>query len=209
MDSKKYFDVVAHKWEEMRAGFYSPSVRNAAFSAARVEKGKTAADIGAGTGFITEGLVRRGIKVIAVDQSQSMLEELRKRIVNVGEVDCRVGEAEKLPLSDGSVDYAFANMYLHHVESPPKAIKEMVRILKPAGKLVITDMEEHNFEFLRIEHHDRWMGFKRDNVRRWFKEAGLKNVKVDCAGECCCAQSQKCDDYARVSIFIATGEKNN
>ena len=55
----------------------------------------------------------------------------------------------------------------------------MVRILKPGGELVITDMDEHEFKFLKEEHHDRWMGFKREDVRRWFEEAGLKNVIVD------------------------------
>jgi len=42
------------------------------------ERGKTAADIGAGTGFITEGLIHNGLKVIAVDHSEAMLEEMRK-----------------------------------------------------------------------------------------------------------------------------------
>jgi len=48
-------------------------------------------------------------------------------------------------------------MYLHHVEDPPAAIKEMVRILKPGGKIVITDADEHNYEFLRTEQQDRWL----------------------------------------------------
>ena len=117
-----------------------------------------------------------------------------------------MGEAEKLPIPDEAVDYAFANMYIHHVESPPRAIKEMVRILKPGAELVITDMDEHEFKFLKEEHHDRWMGFKREDVRRWFEEAGLKNVIVDCAGESCCAQSS-CGEHASISIFVASGEK--
>jgi ubiquinone/menaquinone biosynthesis C-methylase UbiE len=60
-------------------------------------------------------------------------------------------------------------MYLHHVELPSEAIKEMVRILKPGGKLVVTDLDEHAFEFLKEEHHDKWMGFRRDDIERWFK----------------------------------------
>jgi len=74
-------------------------------------------------------------------------------------------------------------MCLHHVENPLAAIKEMRRILKRGGKLVITDMDEHQFEFLRAEQHDRWLGFKREDVKRWFLEAGLKNVTVNAAGE--------------------------
>ena len=103
--------------------------------------------------------------------------------------------------------YIFSNMYLHHVESPPKAIKEMVRVLKAGGKVVITDLDEHEYEFLRTEQHDRWMGFKRKDIKRWFSEAGLRNVEVDCVGESCCADSSCDSESASISIFVASGEK--
>jgi ubiquinone/menaquinone biosynthesis C-methylase UbiE len=207
VSNEDYFDQVARQWDEMRKSFFSEAVRDRALSIAGVEKGRIAADIGAGTGFITEGLVRKGLQVIAVDRSEAMLAEMKKKFELSDEIDYRIGDAEKLPIPDGAVDYVFANMYLHHVESPLKAIREMVRILKPGGKLVVTDLDEHAFEFLRDEHHDRWMGFRREDIERWFKEAGLRNVSVECAGEDCCAQSSCGDEYARISIFVASGEK--
>lgn len=100
-----------------------------------------------------------------------------------------------------------ANMYLHHVDDPLAAVKEMARILKPGGKLVLTDLDEHNFEFLKSEHHDRWMGFKREDVKQWFMTAGLKNVAIDCAGGNCCTVSGCGCGSASISIFIAYGEK--
>ncbi len=207
MNSKKYFDKVSSQWDDMRKSFFSESVREKAFSVAGIQAGKIAADIGAGTGFMTEGLIRERLHVIAVDQSNAMLDEMRKRFSEVDGIEYRLGESEKLPIPDGSVDYAFANMYLHHVEFPLKAIKEMMRILKPGGKLVITDMDTHTFEFLKREHHDRWMGFDRIDVKQWFEEAGLKNVEVDCAEETCCAQSETENETANVSVFVASGER--
>jgi ubiquinone/menaquinone biosynthesis C-methylase UbiE len=206
MNSKKYFDEVAQQWDNMQQSFFSEDIREKAFSVAGVKKGMIAADIGAGSGFITEGLIGKGLKVIAVDQSEAMLVEMRKKFSGAEGVEYRLGEAEKLPIPDEAVDYVFANMYIHHVESLPKAIKEMVRILKPGGELVITDMDEHEFEFLKEEHHDRWMGFKREDVRRWFEEAGLKNVIVDCIDENCSCRSS-CGEHASISIFVASGEK--
>jgi hypothetical protein len=81
------------------------------------------------------------------------------------------------------------------------------RILKPGGKLVITDLDEHDFVFLKEEHHDRWMGFQRDDVKQWFLDAGLKNASIDCAGGNCCADSSCGCESASISIFIAYGEK--
>ncbi len=207
MKSKEYFSEVAEQWDNMRANFFSESLREKALSLTNVLPGNTAADIGAGTGFMTEGLLRKGLQVIAVDQSSAMLDVLKKKFAHYQGLDCRVGESENLPIVDASVHYVFANMYLHHVESPQTTIMEMVRILKPGGKLVITDLDEHQFMFLRTEHHDRWMGFQRSNVEAWLIAAGMKKVQVTCASENCCAQSACGDDQAKVSIFVASGEK--
>ncbi len=124
MSSKQYFDEVAQQWDKMRETFFSEVVRDKALSTADVQTGKIAADIGAGSGFITEGLIRKGLEVIAVDQSESMLAEMRKKFANQKGVDYRVGESKHLPIPDGTVDYAFANMYLHHVESPQKPYRK-------------------------------------------------------------------------------------
>ncbi|HWP67705.1 MAG TPA: class I SAM-dependent methyltransferase [Rectinemataceae bacterium] len=206
-NSKGYFDHVAGQWDTMRESFFSESVRDKAMSVAAVLPGKLAADIGAGTGFISEGLVLRGLKVIAVDQSEGILAEMKKKFADSDAIDYRLGEAENLPIDDESVDYVFANMLLHHAENPGAAIAEMARILRRGGRLVITDLDEHKFEFLRTEQHDRWMGFVRDDLRLWLAAAGLENIAVDCAGENCCAHSDCGSDYADISIFIASGSK--
>jgi len=207
MNSKRYFDTVASHWDAMREGFFSKNVREKAFDIAHLEKGKLAADIGAGTGYITEGLIESGLRVIAIDQSEAMLDVLKTKLPFPHRIDCRVGEADNLPVEDNLVDFVFANMYLHHVEDPFMAIKEMVRILKPGGSLIITDMDEHDFSFLMIEHRDRWMGFKREDIERWLKEAGLKEVKLVCVGENCCAKSDDGSLSASVSVFVAFGKK--
>jgi ubiquinone/menaquinone biosynthesis C-methylase UbiE len=204
VSSKAYFDDVAGDWDDMRGGFFPDAVREAALRAAGVKSGQLAADIGAGTGFITGALLAAGLNVVAVDQSPAMLDVLAGKFERV---DARPGTAEALPLTDEHVDHAFANMYLHHVEDPAAAIREMARILKPGGRLVITDLDTHEFHFLVEEQHDRWMGFARDDVRGWFEAAGLRDVVVDCVGGDCCADSVAGAGRAEVSIFIATGTK--
>jgi len=208
MDSKEYFNQVAPQWNRLQESFFSNTVRDKALSIAKVQPGHLAADVGCGTGFITEGLIDRGLKVVAIDRSQAMLSEMKSKFAGKENlIDYRLGESGELPILDATVDYAFANMYLHHVENPIVAIKEMARILKPGGTLVITDLDEHSHEFLRHEHNDRWMGFKRDEVRRWFKEADLKDVILDCVGENCCTASSCGKEKAKISIFVGTGKK--
>jgi ubiquinone/menaquinone biosynthesis C-methylase UbiE len=207
MDGKEYFEEVAPQWDRLRESFFTRNVRDKAISVADVQPGRIAADIGCGTGFITEGLIQRGVRVIAIDRSQAMLSEMNRKFSDIDLIDCRSGEARSLPVQNDTVDYAFANMYLHHVENPLQAIKEMVRILKPGGKIVITDLDEHNYEFLRQGHNDLWMGFKREDIRCWLYAAGLRDVALDCVGESCCAESSCRTEHAKINIFVASGKK--
>lgn len=141
------------------------------------------------------------------DEVAGKWDQMRINFRAASGIEYRVGESESLPVDDQAVDYAFAHMYLHHVERPAKAIQEMARILKPGGRLVITDLNEHNHAFLVTEQHDCWMGFSREEVAGWFTTAGLKNVTVDCTDQNCCADSECGTEKANVSVFIAYGEK--
>jgi ubiquinone/menaquinone biosynthesis C-methylase UbiE len=206
MDSKSNFNRVASLWDEMRIIFFSTMIRDSALGIAEIQKGCRAVDLGAGTGFITEALVGAGANVIAVDQSEKMLQELNQKFVSTASVDPRLGDAEHLPVSDQSIDRVFANMYLHHVEHPGLAIKESKRILKPRGRLVITDLEKHDYQFLKKEHHDRWPGFYRSDIRHWLKMAGFSNIIIGTApGERWCVMSSCKRKTYEFNIFLATG----
>lgn len=205
MSSKTYFDKVAAQWDSIRASYFDDTLREKAYAVAGLRPGQTAADIGAGSGYITEGLIQRGLNVIAIDQSEAMLAEMRKKFAAASGISYRRGEAECLPVADASVDYVFANMYLHHVEQPLTAIREMVRLLKPGGKLIITDMDEHQFEFLRNELHDCWLGFSRSDIATWLTQAGLEQVVVESVDGGCCAQSECGCQSASISVFVASG----
>ncbi|MBT5877345.1 MAG: SAM-dependent methyltransferase, partial [Candidatus Latescibacteria bacterium] len=84
---------------------------------------------------------------------------------------------------------------------------EMARVLEPGGKLVITDLDSHDHDFLRTEQNDRWLGFARQDVVAWMEQAGLHDVAVDCSGEECCGASCDGSDSANISIFLASGTR--
>jgi len=207
MSSVPYFNQVAGQWDDLRQAFFSDRVREAALAAAGVQTGEFAADIGAGSGFVTEALIAAGLTVKAVDPSAQMLEVMREKFAGSTSADYLLGNAEQIPLEASSVNHAFANMCLHHVENPAAAIRDMARILQPGGKLVITDLDTHDFAFLREEHHDRWMGFARTDIAQWFADAGLIDVSVTSVGSNCCADSACGTQKAEVSIFLAVGTK--
>jgi ubiquinone/menaquinone biosynthesis C-methylase UbiE len=203
--TREYFDTVADKWDEMRQTFFGEGVRVAAVRAANISPGDLVADVGTGTGFIAEAALDAGARVVGVDASDAMLAQARARF-DGRPFETRIGDVQALPLAAGEADAVVANMVLHHAPEPPQAIREMARVLKPGGTLVITDADTHTHEWLRTEQHDRWLGFDRAQVAQWFHDAGLENVSVGDTKEICSPTSE-CGTRAAITIFLAQGRK--
>ena len=205
--SEEYFQVIAADWDNLRKGFFSDSIRYNAIEKSGALSGMKAADIGAGTGYMSEALLEKGLYVYAVDRSPEMLEILQAKFKRNGRLKCVAGEDGSLPLDQGAFDFVFANMYLHHVDNPEKSIAEMSSMLKTGGKLVISDLDRHDNDFLLTEQHDRWPGFERSDIQKWYINADLEKIKITDAGGDCCAASECGCNKAQINIFLAIGVK--
>jgi arsenite methyltransferase len=203
--TQTYFDQIASQWDSFRSTMFGEEVREIALERAGLHPESVVVDLGSGTGFLTEGLAPLVAKVHAVDYSPEMLSAAKGKLSKYSNIEYHLADGGIVPIPDGSVDAILANMYLHHTPSPQAAIKEMVRLLRPGGRVVITDLDEHAHTWLGEEHHDLWLGFSRRDVSAWLKESGLVNVLVDDTKETCSSESRTGEGAASVSIFIAVG----
>ncbi|MDP0498644.1 MAG: metalloregulator ArsR/SmtB family transcription factor [Verrucomicrobiota bacterium JB022] len=139
------------------------------------------ADLGAGEGLIAQLLARRAKHVYCIDYSPRMVEvgmQLAKE-QGLTNLEYRLGDIEKVPLKDSTLDLALLSQALHHAEHPNRAIEEAFRILKPGGQVLVLDLKAHNFEQARELYADRWLGFSPNEVYQWLQAAGFENVRVD------------------------------
>ncbi len=176
--SDAFFEQVGHRWDQMRMDCFGPAFPMEALSV--LLPGEWAvADIGVGTGYLLPLLAARFRKVIAVDPVPAMLEIARSRpdLPEAGVIDFRAGDLSNLPIEDGGVDLALAMLVLHHVPSPPDALKELHRVASPGGRVLIVEQAAHQCEEFFDRMQDRWWGFDPEELGRQLGEAGFREIR--------------------------------
>jgi len=178
-ESERYFDEVAERLgKNYVPGRTWEAIGHFLF---RLVPAITIVDLGAGEGIISQLLAGRAKKVICVDSSRSMVRlgtELAKRkgLLNL---EYKLGDLEKVPLPDGSVDLALMSQSLHHAPHPEIALAEAHRVLKPGGQLIVIDLKKHNFEKARELYGDHWLGFGENELYRLIEDTGFRTPKVE------------------------------
>lgn len=138
------------------------------------------ADLGAGEGMLSQLLARRAKKVIAVDNSEKMVEvgaglALKQGYTNL---EYRLGDLEDPPIDPESVDIAILSQALHHAVNPARAIVAAHRILKPGGRIAVMDLLAHRFEQAKELYADLWLGFTEPELQQFLEEAGFRDIEV-------------------------------
>lgn len=207
MNSIQYFNTVAKKWNVIRSEYFEERLKYKVLSKVNI-KDKVVADLGCGTGFISLALADDSNIVFSVDNSRNMLKELKEEALkrNLKNIYPLNSSLDNLTLFDESLDAVFINMALHHIKDTKKAINEMYRVLKKSGKLVISDVTEHNGEWAREEMFDEWLGFSNDTIYAWLKEAKFTDINIENTDLRCKGYSSK-GEYTETGIFIAAATK--
>lgn len=171
-DSQTFFGRVAGEWDALRASLFGDRFTGEALLAL-LPRDAVVADIGCGTGNIAEQVSPWVSRVIAVDSSEPMLDAARRRLGERRNIDFVRAAGESLPLKSSSVDIAIAALVLHHVEEPTALLREMARITRPGGRVVLIDMLDHNREdFRRVMGH-KHLGFSRKFIDSFWHDIGL------------------------------------
>lgn len=138
------------------------------------------ADMGAGEGTLSQLLARTARKVIAIDNSEKMVEfgSNLAREHGFKNLEYRLGDIEDPPIDSASVDLVLFSQALHHAASPQRAVDAAARILKPGGRVMILDLASHSYEQARELYAHVWLGFSEVDLHTMLKRAGFQNIET-------------------------------
>jgi len=174
-----FFDRVAEHYDKLAVRFASGQARQRA-AAHLVRRDLVVADLGCGTGYMTQPLAGLVQRVVCVDRSPAMLERARERLSGTNlELEFRTGAFDALPLADGEVDAVLAGMVLHHLQDLDAAVREMRRVLRPFGRVVVLELFPHTQDWMHAALGDRVLGLAPTDVAAALVRAGFENVAID------------------------------
>jgi arsenite methyltransferase len=156
---------------------------------ASLRKGDVVLDLGSGAGFdafLAAQRVGKTGRVIGVDMTEEMIAKAKENAkkARFTNLEFRLGEIEKLPLEDNSVDVIISNCVINLSPDKKTVFKEAFRVLKTGGRLMVSDLvlvkELPNELKESVEAYVGCIGgaIKKDQYLRFIEMAGFKEVKI-------------------------------
>ncbi|MFH1201646.1 MAG: arsenite methyltransferase [Candidatus Omnitrophota bacterium] len=156
---------------------------------ASLKEGDVVLDLGSGAGFdvfLASPKVGKAGRVIGVDMTPEMIEKAQANAKkdSYTNVEFRLGEIEKLPVDNSSVDVIISNCVINLSPDKNKVFKEAFRVLKPGGRLMVSDLVlVKELSDAIKESVEAYVGclagaIKKDEYLKFIAMAGFKDVKV-------------------------------
>ena len=148
-------------------------------------KGQRVLDVGTGTGILIPFLLQQvgpSGGVVAVDFAEKMIETCKAKYAHFPNVSFDVQQAEKLDFASESFDAVTCFGLFPHIENKEEALRQMNRLLKPEGKLIIAhalsseEIEAHHHNAASVVAHDVLP--EKTAMKQLLKRAGFGEIRI-------------------------------
>lgn len=195
------FDKLAKEWDLKPARVESALKTTRKIKELIDIKDKNILDYGSGTGLVSFDFFEEARNIVAMDNSQGMLDELKRKVseANICNITTVLHDANIDKLPRHAFDLVVTAMTLHHIKEPALFIRNAARALKEGGYLAISDLESEDGTFHSTGNDDvEHFGFDKEQIITFFEEAGLEMVYLE--------TNEVIEKHQNFHIFLAIGK---
>lgn len=149
-----------------------------------IDKNDSVLECACGTGAITEEIAKKCRQVLATDFAEGMLKRASKKCRKYGNVSFRQEDITDIKCEDESFDKVVAGNVIHLLPVPEKALNELLRVVRPGGKVIIPtyinmarDSSGFAVKFIEMLGADFKRQFDIDSYKKFFEDKGFKDVE--------------------------------
>ncbi len=174
--AKKFYKYFSKVYDYINPIFYSNEMRKTVVDMAKIKQGDIVLEVGCGTGYTTYEIVKRTDEdnVIAIDITY---EQMKKAIERFPSVKFIMADAENLPFKDNVFDASISAGCIEYWPNPVLGIKEMARVTKPGGRVVVLAPRKPNNPIVRKFAESIMLFPSTQQCVAWFLKAGLDDIR--------------------------------
>ncbi len=177
-----FYRFLSKVYDIINPFFYDETMRETIVNWAGVREGSLVLDVGCGTGYTTEGILKKlgHGEVVCLDLTWQQLEKAVLKLRERGNIMFLMGDSENLPFKEDVFDTAVSFGAIEYFPNPKRGIQEMSRVAKPGGRVVIGGPELRWFRKLLLNRVLYTPSM--EELQKFYSEVKLKDVKTFLTG---------------------------
>jgi len=176
-NARLFYKYLSKVYDRINPFVWNEAMRDEALEWFGIEAGDRVLDVGCGTGFATEGLLRYTDDVHGLDQSRHQLEKAFAKFGPRDRVRFYRGDAERLPFRDDSFDVVWSSGSIEYWPNPVAALSEFRRVVEPGGRVLVVGPDYPNNRIFQHLADAIMLFYDETEAQRMFEAAGFADIE--------------------------------
>lgn len=169
-----FYRYLSQVYDRINPFIWTEEMRDEAVAMLDISPDDRVLDVGCGTGFATEGLLRETEHVHGLDQSPHQLEKAFEKFGRRGPVQFSLGDAERLPFADDVFDVVWSSGSIEYWPEPVRTLEELRRVGRPGGEVLVVGPDSPDSPVFGRAADAIMLFYDESEADRMFREAGFE-----------------------------------